>query len=165
MAADISETQTFLHQRQAFYGSIKCPIRRLRYESITVDPRQLDPKNVDRLLGVFKLEGCRRLEPQSHIPALISRAALHSLLERIPGGQSSLSPRGKEKTPIQVEPRDYLTCLQGRHRIEAAKKYLHPDDKWWVVDLYAVGEALSPALALTNSDPNHCSRSRRERGE
>lgn len=32
-AAGISETQTYLNQRHAFCGSIKCPMRRLRYKS------------------------------------------------------------------------------------------------------------------------------------
>ena len=144
MAAENSETQTYLHQLHAFCGSIKCPLRRLRYEPITVDPRQLDPKNIARLLEIFKLEGCRRLESQNHVPALISRAVLQTLLERVPGGQSSLNPQDKNKTPVQVDLDNDLTCLHGRHRIEAAKKYLHPDDKWWVVDLYADGEVLSP---------------------
>lgn len=145
MAADNSEAQNCLHQRHAFCGSIKCPIRRLRYESINVDPRQLDFKNVARLVGVFKLEGCRRLESQNHVPALISRAALHTLLEHIPRGQSSLDLKDKDGVPFLVDPPNDLTCLHGRHRIEAAKKYLHPDDKWWVVDLYADGEVPSPS--------------------
>ena len=34
MAADITEIQTYLNQRHAFCGSIKCPMRRLRYESL-----------------------------------------------------------------------------------------------------------------------------------
>ena len=147
MAAEISEA--YLNRRRAFCGSIKCPIRRLRYESITVDPRQLDPKNVARLLGVFQLEGCRRLEPQNHVPALISQAVWHTLLEHLPGGQSSLNP--PNGAPVQVDPQHDLKCLHGRHRIEAAKKYLHPDDKWWIVDLYTDGEV---APTLRTGNPN-----------
>ncbi len=26
------------------------------------------------------------------------------------------------------------------------KKYLHPDDKWWIVDLYVDGKVLSPSI-------------------
>lgn len=26
------------------------------------------------------------------------------------------------------------------------KKYLHPDDKWWIVDLYVDGKVLSPSV-------------------
>ena len=153
MAASTIETQTYLKQRHAFCGSIKCPIRRLRYEFIAVDPRQLDPKNVARLLGIFKLEGCRRLEPQNHVPALISRTSLNALLEYVPGGLSSLNLH--DETPVHVDPNHDLTCLHGRHRIEAAKKYLHPDDKWWIVDLYADGKMSprsEPATLIMASD-------------
>ncbi len=143
MATGTVETQVYLNQRHAFYGSIKCPMRRLRYESITVDPRQLDPKNVARLFGIFKLEGCRRFESQNHVPALISQTVLNGLLEQIPGGQLSLNPQ--DKTPLHVDPKHDLKCLHGRHRIEAAKKYLHPDDKWWIVDLYADGKVPLPS--------------------
>ena len=72
MASTTIETRTYLNQSRAFCGSIKCPIRRLRYKSITIDPRQLDLKNVARILGVFNLEGCRRLELQNHVPALLT---------------------------------------------------------------------------------------------
>ena len=141
MAASTIETQAYLQQRDAFCGSIKCPIRRLRYESITVDPRQLDPKNIARLLGIFKLEGCRRLDPQHHVPALVSKTVLNALLEQVPGGQSGLSPQ--DKSPVHVDPKHDLKCLHGRHRLEAAKKYLHPDDKWWIVNLYNDGNEAS----------------------
>ena len=139
MADSTIETQTYLNQRRAFCGSIKCPIRRLRFESITVDPRQLDPRNVARLLEIFKLEGCRRLEPQNHVPALISPLVFNALVERVPGG---LNPQ--DQTPVLVDPTSDLKCLHGRHRIEAAKKYLHPDEKWWIIDLYVESKVPSP---------------------
>lgn len=142
MAASTIESQTYLNQRHAFCGSIKCLIRRLRFESIIVDPRQLDPKNVIRLFEVFKLEGCRRLEAQNHVPALISQTVLNALLEHVPGGLASLNLR--DQTPVHVDPNHDLKCLHGRHRIETAKKYLHSDDEWWIVDLYADGKVPSP---------------------
>ena len=124
MAAGISESQaqTYLHRCHAFRGSIKCPIGLLRYQSITVDPRQLDPENVARLLGIFKLEGCRRLEPQNHVPTLISQTVLNALLEKVSEGQPSLKPW--DGTPLFVDAKHVLKCLHGRHRIEAAKKQL-----------------------------------------
>ena len=76
------------------------------------------------------------------MPALIPQAVLHTLLEHIPGGQSSLNPH--DEVPIKVDPHHDLKCLHGRHCIEAAKKYLHPDNKWWIFDLYTDGEVFSP---------------------
>ena len=124
IASTTIETLTYLNQSRAFCGFIKCPIRRLRYKSITIDPRQLDLKNVARILGVFNLEGCRRLELQNHIPALISQTVLNALLKRVPGG------RLEDEVPIPVDPKHDFKCLHGRHRIEAAKQYLYLDDKW-----------------------------------
>lgn len=121
MADSTIESQTYLNQRRAFCGSIKCPIRRLRFESITVDPRQLDPSNVARILEIFKLEGCRRLEPQNHVPALLSQPVFNALVERIPGGLNL-----QDQTTVLMDPTSNLKCLHGRHCIEAAKKYLHP---------------------------------------
>ena len=80
MASTTLETRTYLNQSRAFCGSIKYPIRRLRFESITIDLRQLDLKNVARILEIFNLEGCRRLELQNHVPALISQTVLYALL-------------------------------------------------------------------------------------
>ena len=142
MAASTSKTQTYLNQRHAFCELIKCPIQQLQFESITVDPRQLDPKNVARLFGIFKLEGCRRLEPQNHVPSLISQTALNALLEHVPGGLSSLNLR--DQTPVHIDSNHDLKCLHGQHCIEAAKKYLYPDDKWWTVDLYADDKVTLP---------------------
>ncbi len=143
MASTTIETRTYLNQSRAFCGSIKCPIRRLRFESITIDPRQLDLKNVARILEIFNLEGCRRLELQNHVPALISQTVLHALLQGVPGG------RLEDEVPSLVDPKHDLKCLHGRHRIEAAKKYLHPDDKWWIVDLYVDGILPSPLKPAT----------------
>ena len=56
---------------------------------------------------------------------------------------------------MQVDINHDLICLHGRHRIEAAKKYLHPDDKWWVVDLYSdanVPFALTPTVLMLALD-------------
>jgi hypothetical protein len=33
-----------------------------------------------------------------------------------------------------------LECLHGRHRIQAAREFLSPKDKWWTVDLYLSGK-------------------------
>ena len=32
-----------------------------------------------------------------------------------------------------------LDVLHGRHRLQAGKLYLYPEDRWWVVDLYDDG--------------------------
>ena len=74
------------------------------------------------------------MELQNHVPALISQTVLHTLLQSKPGG------RLENEVPSLVDPQHDSKFLHGRHRTEAAKKYLHPDDKWWIVDLYVDGK-------------------------
>ena len=125
-----TDTKIYRKKRQAFRGCIKCPLELLQHEDVGVDPRELDAKNVTRLVEIFKLEGCRRLEVEHHIPASISRDEFGGLNRQVGG-------RIKENSePLPVKPSRNLTYLHGKHRIGAARQYLHPDDKWWVVDLY-----------------------------
>ena len=130
----MADTETYRKKRQAFLGSVKCPLQKLQYEPIDKNPRQLNPKNVSRLVEIFKLVSCRRSEEEHHIPAKISQDMFDELDRQVVGG---ITPSSE---PERVRPSRSLTYFRGRHRIEAAQKYLHPDDKWWIVDLYADGE-------------------------
>ena len=129
-----NDLQVFREKSRTFCGSVKVPINKLQYETIPKNPRQFDDKNVARLLKVFEEEGCVRLEPEHYVPVLISRNAL-------PQGFRA----GNISDVILQEPQFFtpehpLTYLHGRHRLEAAKKYLAANDKWWVVNLYADGK-------------------------
>lgn len=130
----------FGERSKAYGGSITYPIHRLRHESASDNPRQLDLKNVGRLVKVFELEGCHRLKVENHIPALISRTSFSGLTQSIPGGERRLKALDEE--PVIADYPDNLTYLYGRHRLEAAKSVLPASQKWWVVDLY-VDEQLS----------------------
>ena len=130
----MADTDIYRKKRQAFCGSIKCPLQRLQYEPIQKNPRQFDEKNVTRLIEIFKLVKCRRLVVEHHIPARISQDMFDELDRQVVGG---ITPSSE---PELVRPSRSLTYFRGRHRIEAAKKFLHPDDRWWTVDLYADGE-------------------------
>ena len=137
MADPDSETQIYLRKRTAFRGSFKCPLHALRPEAIDVRPRQTDPKNIARLVGIFKSNQCRRLEPENHVIALVADDALRSWIAQV-GGAARLAVQDAE--PIMLRPTVPLVYLQGLHRLEAAKRFLHPDDQWWVVDLYSNGK-------------------------
>ena len=125
-----TDTNIYRKKRKAFRGCIKCPLQVLQHEGIDVDPRGLDAKNVTRLIEIFKLEGCRRLEVEHHIPARKSQEEFNQLYLEA-GGRIS-----EDSEPFPLKPSWNLIYLHGKHRIGAAKEYLHPDDKWWVVDLY-----------------------------
>ena len=124
---------TSQERNRAFRGSIKYPLHRLHYER-SENPRQLDHKNIERLIKVFELDGCDRLNTANHVPALISGSSLTALLETVPGGVDRLKSTDEE--PVLVDLPDRLTYLHGRHRLEAAKRVLAASEKWWVIDLY-----------------------------
>ncbi|KAL2056560.1 hypothetical protein ABVK25_002954 [Lepraria finkii] len=125
------DLQVFREKSRTFCGSFEIPLDKLEHEQLPKNPRQRDATNVARLLDVFHKEGCRPREPENHMLALISRSALPQA--RPPGGVS----RGVFEEPQRLIPESPLRVLRGRHRLEAARKFLKGGDRWWVVDLYS----------------------------
>ena len=131
MSLDTEAAKELFARRDAkFCGSIRVPLDQLEFPfpNDAAVP-YLDPKNVQRLIHVFELEGCFRDDHENRIPALVSRKALKrvgvvpsrhgavSLVKQLPGGP--------------------LKGLHGRHRHAAAKEYfLDASERWWTVDLY-----------------------------
>ncbi|KAL6722255.1 structural constituent of cuticle [Lecanora helva] len=120
-------------RNRAFCGSIKYPLHRLRFED--KNPRQLDASNVERLVRVFELEGCRRLDNSNHVPAVVSRDSLVTICASVPGGETRLKSHDEE--PPLLDTPTQLIYLHGRHRLETAKRTLSANEKWWVIDLFA----------------------------
>lgn len=116
-------------RKKAFCGSYRILLRYLIPEDGSETSRQLDRENVARMIKVFELEGCLRLEPTHYVPALISRE------------QFGLSAQQNATDPPTLTPSENLKYLHGRHRIEAARKFLPSSDWWWVVDLYFEGQS------------------------
>lgn len=104
------------------------------------EPRVLDRKNVERLKGCFRSEKCRRLEQDNHIPAVIDESQLIDTLRLSGTSASGLLSQPISKIPELKFPTGYqLTCLHGRHRIQAGREVLPRRDAWWAVDLYSAG--------------------------
>jgi hypothetical protein len=114
--------------------------------------RELDRKIVQSLKDTFKIEGCLRLEPRHHIPALIDQQTLELAIKSSPGvSAAALLDNPKELPPeLKIALNCSLECLHGRHRLQAAKEILPPKDKWWTVDLYLAGMYISQHLAFSN---------------
>ncbi|KAE8148510.1 hypothetical protein BDV25DRAFT_141744 [Aspergillus avenaceus] len=105
----------------------------LKFDDLEVyGTKSLDQKNITNLLHRFSREGCRRLDPLTWIHAEVSPDELHNLsgLNRL----QALSPIH----PVEIKlERDWqIRCLQGKHRVIAAKQWLDPSDLWWNVLLY-----------------------------
>ena len=126
-----------------FYGSVKVWMSQLVYEDLLTNPRQLDPKNVNRLREIYQLEGCRRFDPEHRIPALIDELTLNRGLQKAGIAPATLNSFAE---PQLLGFEKGIIYLHGRHRLEAAKDFLEADDKWWVVDLFSEGITQSSTI-------------------
>lgn len=125
-----TEKQYLVERNKALCGTFRVPLCKLKHEGPDVNPRQLDQKNVKRLLNIFELEGCLRMEPENYIPALIPQSLL-SVIPKVAGGLQDWAVE-----PSMFDPPKPLHCLHGIHRLEAARQHLSLSGKWWVVNLY-----------------------------
>ena len=139
------EFQRLVLKRTNFLGTVRLKLRHLNVEHQGPEDTYLDPKNVTRLLGVFKLEGCLRLNEEHHVPAIINRGAFQdALIASEVQAEKLLSPQGGDPPPELKLPADMkITCLHGKHRLAAAHQFLGPGDKWWMVSLYSDGMSLT----------------------
>ena len=91
-----------------------------------------DRENVQRLEKVMKIEGCRRLMKDNHVPVIV------------PGTdwERRVTPRYDNGTmPSLNIDLDYrLRALDHENLIAAARKKLDLEDQWWIVDVYVTDE-------------------------
>ena len=117
----------------------------VRFESLRwTFARTPDAPHVEVLKGIFRKDGCRRLEVKHHIPAVVDQQQLDTALEdarrkrrwqtnTLPSSHSIIS---SQHGYPELEFPGGLEYLHGCHRIQAGKEYLSPIEKWWIVDLY-----------------------------
>jgi len=102
--------------------------------------RQIDRKVIERLKRDFEGEGCIRDRQTNRIPAIIEDTILQTGLEQLAINTDAFKAVSNSNPPTLDLGRDVkLECLHGQHRILAAKEFLAPSKRWWVVDLYSTG--------------------------
>ncbi len=115
--------------------------------------KQLNDKHVQDLQSRFRND-CRRLEARNHIPAIIDQQHLDAALQVSWRSEERLPTNPQDEIPELGFWTGYeLECLHGRHRFQAAKQALTPQDMWWTVDLYRSGriDDCFPLRFLTES--------------
>jgi len=127
------ELQYFINKQSHFRGSAKVSLNNLQFDELT---RRLESKNVARLVRIFQYEGCLRLEREHHVPVIIDEVQLSYMCQ-----QSGVEPGSLLTDALVILNCENITlrCLHGQHRIAAAKEFLEPGDKWWIVDIYVQG--------------------------
>ena len=117
--------------RDAYAGSAK-----IRCESLapTEGPEvSLDTSKLKRLVDIFALGGCRRLDESHRLRVLLKRSDWTKLTSTV--GAQALRRR---ELPLLHVPDDVppLKYLHGRHRLAACRLVLEPAEQWWGVDFY-----------------------------
>lgn len=159
----ISKYDTTLKERdRSFRGTAKIDFVHLQFEDCF---RQLDLKNVSRLVKVFEKEGCARLKPENRVPAIIPDEVLKVALQK--NGLAldlNRSPFHTDHPKVSFSADLRIQCLHGQHRIRAAEKYLPKADRWWVVDLFSSG-IFNHSAPFLNSVGNVSQNSRRKQSK
>jgi hypothetical protein len=127
-----------------FAGTARVAISCLEF----IPGRQIVPNIVTCLVRVFEKVRCRRLDPDNFIPVFITPSDLKRALRT-----SNLPPNALKRPSadgslcfLNVATNQKLTCLHGRHRIQAAIKHLEPNDLWWTVKLFLATPEGMPSL-------------------
>src|SRR5438270_7441473 len=93
--------------------------------------RDVDRKNVERLKRIFARQGCLRLSPSNHVPAIINEQDLKVALQYSERTLEDLLNSAQDAPPKLTLPPNYmLECLHGQHRILAALEILRPKEEW-----------------------------------
>ncbi|RBA14416.1 hypothetical protein FPRO05_03208 [Fusarium proliferatum] len=119
-----------------FRGTARIRFANLRFGNLC--PREPSKKITTQLKERFAGEGCLRLEPKNHIPAVISQDTLEACIRALPDASQDvlLENNGKQPPELRLPEGCMVECLQGLHRVAAGKEFLPRRDWWWTIDLY-----------------------------
>jgi actin-related protein len=100
-------------------GNIKEPLK-FNLEEIGFHPafsQSVEQNKVDWLCKVFQKEGCRRLDTQNHVTAIISQQHLCAALYAARKSFDELLASEPNQAPHLRFSAGQVLCLHGRHRI------------------------------------------------
>lgn len=120
-----------------FIGVVRANFSSLEF----VGGRQIDPKVVDELKRTFEKNKVRRYKSDNYIRALITVPELRKALRTTGLSQQALQTTAKNGSLsfLIPAPGQKLRCVEGKHRIAAAKGILPPEDHWWTIKLLQLG--------------------------
>jgi hypothetical protein len=120
-------------------GLARVPLSCLTFpDEIAEGRRDESEENIQRLLRIYRLEGCDRAEERHFIKGYTTEAVAEELAKEKP---KDFTNENDAPIPLITVP---VSCAEGLHRIKAAELFLEGGDKWWVVKLHnEQGKALS----------------------
>lgn len=135
---EASASSVFLQKQSCYRGRARVDLRAITFQASHVPGgRCLDAKNVERLVDIFGVEGCHRLDLEHSVSAVIDHNQLAHALERSCLEQSQLLDARGLPPYLRFRESEHVVALHGQHRIEAARKFFHQDSRWRVVDIYS----------------------------
>lgn len=144
--ARVEDSKLEDERRRTFQGSARISLDVLHFQRHK--HRDLDEKHVEYLKACFQKDRCRRLEVRNHIEAEIDQQILNDALHNSAVTAHELLTNQSCYPTLRFPSGFQLECLHGQHRIQAAREFLPPADKWWTVDLYTSSRRDSPLHRL-----------------
>jgi hypothetical protein len=114
--------------------------------------RHIDINVIGQLIRNFEGEGC--IKDTNRIPAIINDSILYAGLNKLETSAESFKAISNSAPPrLHLERGVKVECLHGQHRVLAAKKFLDPSERWWIVDFYGSGQYIeyAPSSTLTST--------------
>jgi hypothetical protein len=126
---------------QHFKGFARVNLSALNFSHpLSARHRRVSEKKVSRLLRIFRAEGCNRDDEKHFVTGVVRDEQLGGAV-RSGGCLRDVPAETWENVPVlRVES---VACLNGWHRISAAKEYLTGGDRWWVIRIYTEGNSAS----------------------
>jgi hypothetical protein len=122
---------------RCYRGIVKAPLDALDFDHpfVVGQRRDISEQNIQRLERIFERNGCLRLQEENVINAVVLDEDLPVLSALTPEQLRQIAWARDAPTLSSGK----LTCISGLHRIEAAKRHLNENDKWWPVRLFSAG--------------------------
>lgn len=110
-----------------------------------------------RLANVFRKTPCQSHQWENHVKGLIDRPTLEAILATLHCTTEQLRATIPRREFPRVRLNGQILCLDGRHRLAAAKRAFGKG-VWWPVKLYyaAPGRLKTPPPPLRRRAPKSC---------
>lgn len=133
-----TELRILTEKCRKYQGTAKIKINQMTpHPSVS---QHTSTKNVERLCQIFDKEGCRRLDINHSVSAVVSRQHIHEALQAAGVNVTDLLTDQPHRYPHLDFSAGSIKYLHGQHRLGAGEQYLPSVDQWWTVDLYLDGK-------------------------
>lgn len=116
-----------------FCGFAKIPLAQLKLNGVTIEQHrdicsETERKNYQRLVSIFKREGCKKEEQDNAIVVVLGEDLTSDLPTTFPASWDGIPL-------VSIS----ATCIHGLHRLLAADEYLVGEKRNWLARVYRKG--------------------------